>query len=122
MRCSVCNRELDESTGKCAFCAGRTDENVRVMSPEEKSQYQGVTIDTTENDRGERRQYGGARQNTGFYVKQIRLGRSNWLTKLAIMVALAAIAAFVLFIALPVVLICVSVGVVIWIVLSFLQR
>lgn len=122
MRCFKCNREIDDHSGKCTYCEEENAESVRVISKEEIVDYQGVTIDTGSGDQQrQRRQYN---QNTGnhqVFIKKISLGSSGWLTKIVILVALAAIAAFLLFVALPVALIGVGIGIVVWMVLSFLR-
>ena len=120
MRCLKCDREIDEKIGKCTYC--EEDESVRVISKEEIVGYQGVTIDT-ENDthREEEHYYDQNRPKQHIYVKNINIGKSNWLTKIAIFVILAAIASFLLFVALPVALIGIGIGLVVWMVLSFVR-
>lgn len=130
MRCSKCNREVD-ATGKCGFCGGEA-EAVRVISRDEIDGYQGMTIDTIDrSDRsGEDNSYRayqgqGASYRAGskqkIFVKQIGFGHTSWLTKIAILVILAAVVSFIVFVALPVVLVAAGIGIVIWLVLSFLR-
>lgn len=116
MRCSKCNREIDDVSGRCTYCDEK--EAVRVISKEEVTGYQGVTIDTDAEER--QRQYRGGREQRVF-VKKINIGSRDWLTKLLAVVIFAALAAFLLFVALPVALIGIGVGVVVWLVLSFLR-
>lgn len=121
MRCAKCNRELGETSGECEFCRREADENVRILTPEEKSGYQGVTIET--NHQGQDRESAGSnRSNSNFYIRKIRLGRSNWLTRLAVYVVLAAVAAFILFVIFPMALMAVGIGIIVWIVLNFMKR
>lgn len=126
MRCIKCDQEIDEKTGRCNQCGEMLSENIRVLTPEEKSHYNGVTIDTSDNredSRGENinRQYYQERPNQRVYVKNVNLNQSNWLAKVAIFLIIAAIAAFMVFIALPIVLIGIGVGIVVWLVLSFFK-
>ena len=126
MRCVKCDQEIDEKTGRCNQCGETMSENIRVLTPEEKSHYNGVTIDTNDNhedSRGENinRQYYQERPNQRVYVKNVNLNQSNWLAKVAIFLIIAAIAAFMVFIALPIVLIGIGVGLVVWLVLSFFK-
>jgi hypothetical protein len=126
MRCVKCDQEIDEKTGRCNQCGEMMSENIRVLTPEEKSHYNGVTIDTSDNredSRGENinQQYYQERPNQRVYVKNVNLNQSNWLAKVAIFLIIAAIAAFMVFIALPIVLIGIGVGIVVWLVLSFFK-
>ena len=126
MRCEKCNQEIDEKTGKCNQCGEIMSENIRVLTPEEKSHYHGVTIDTNDNREDIReeninQQYYRERVNQRVYVKSVNLNQSSWVSKIAIFLIIAAIAAFMVFIALPVVLIGIGVGIVVWLVLSFLK-
>lgn len=121
MRCEKCNREIDEVIGKCSFCDETITENIRVLTPEEKSHYQGVTIDTNNETNEERSRYDHAKPNQKIYVRKIDFNGSNWITRIAIFVLLAAIAAFLLFVAVPVALIGIGVGVVVWLVLIFFK-
>ena len=126
MRCVKCDQEIDEKIGKCNQCGEMMSENIRVLTPEEKSHYNGVTIDTGDNRediRGENinQQYYQERPNQRVYVKNVNLNQSNWLAKIAIFLIIATIAAFMVFIALPIVLIGIGVGIVVWLVLSFFK-
>ncbi|MDF2566076.1 MAG: hypothetical protein K0Q53_2480 [Massilibacillus sp.] len=123
MRCVKCNQEIDEKTGKCNHCGENMSENIRVLTPEEKSHYNGVTIDTNANREDIReeninQQYYQEKPNQRVYVKNVNLNHSNWLAKVAIFLIIASIAAFMVFIALPIVLIGIGVGIVVWLVLS----
>lgn len=121
MRCFKCNREIDEAVGKCTFCEEKDSEAVRIISKEEIVEYQGVTIDTDSEQEKRRHSYetDGGRQQ--IFVRKISVGNSSWLTRLLTIVIFAAIAAFLLFVALPVALIGIGVGIVVWLVLSFLR-
>lgn len=122
MRCVKCNQELDEKTGKCSQCGEMMTENIRVLTPEEKSHYHGVTIDTGDNrEENINQQYYQERENQRVYVRSVNLNQPSWISKIAIFLIIAAIAAFIVFIALPVVLIGIGVGIVVWLVLSFLK-
>jgi hypothetical protein len=126
MRCVKCDQEIDEKTGRCNRCGEMMSENIRVLTPEEKSHYNGVTIDTSDNhedSRGENvnQEYYQERPNPRVYVKNVNLNQSNWLAKVAILLIIAAIAAFMVFIALPIVLIGIGIGIVVWLVLSFFK-
>lgn len=124
MHCSKCNQELDE-TGKCSYCEAQEAETVRVLTPEERAGYQGVTIDTAnDNDQaGEQRTHYNNNSYQHIYVKNIStISSSSWLSKILIILVVAAIASFLLFVALPVALIGIGVGIVVWLVLSFFRR
>lgn len=125
MRCSKCNQEIDNTVDICPICGTTVQENIRVLTPEEKVGYHGVTIDSENNQKEESSKsnsYQYSSPNGKIYVKNLNFGQGgNWLTKVAIMLIIAAIAGFLLFVALPVALIGIGVGIVVWTVLSFLK-
>ncbi len=120
MQCSRCGHTLD-AEGNCAFCGAHEDPQVRVMSKEEKLDYQGVTIDETE-DPGERPKpkTEPAWNRQGIFVKSSTFG-GNWASKAALILLVAAVVAFVVFIALPVAVVGLLIGAVVWLLLSFLR-
>jgi len=91
------------------------------MSKEEKLDYQGVTIDETE-DPGERPKpkTEPAWNRQGIFVKSSTFG-GNWASKAALILLVAAVVAFVVFIALPVAVVGLLIGAVVWLLLSFLR-
>jgi len=118
VRCSKCNREMDE-TGKCSYCDLAGDDPVRVMSQEEQATYHGVTINDKVNEQAEQPYIHNPYQKV--YVKNVNMGHSNWVTKLVIALVVMAIAAFVLLVALPVALIGIGIGIVVWLILTFIR-
>lgn len=119
MRCSTCGYELDEN-GKCRNCENETAK-VHVMSKEEKETYNGVTI---EEPSFRREHFEGSAKNDSrkIYVNTFGLGNSSWLVKISIFILVAAILAFVVFVALPVILVGAAIGIVVWLVLSFVRH
>ncbi len=123
MKCDQCGRELDEN-GRCGTCGA--DSRVRVMSREEKTSYNGITI---EEDTGKRTEEGprfykkGVFDDGGLRIRSFRLGggNGNWLGLVLGGLLVAAVLAFLLFVALPAVLVLVAVAVVVYVVLSFFQ-
>lgn len=126
MRCYKCGHELD-AEGRCSYCGMAEEPKVHVMSDDEKTQYDGITIDETSGKAEETvrpQDYRPWEGGSGIFMKHIHwsgLG-GNWVMKLALLVLVAAVAAFVVFIALPVALIGIAIGAVVWILLSFLRR
>ncbi len=124
MQCSKCGHELDQE-GRCSFCGAAEDEKVHVMSPEEKTRYNGITIEETPEQSGQQyRQSKQERTGPGIFIKHIDLGSltgGNWAMKLAVLLLVAAVVAFLVFIALPVALIGIAIGAVVWLILSFLR-
>lgn len=116
-----CGRSLDAATGRCPHCEEQ-EGKVRVLTPEEKRSYEGVTIDTDGADGGrQERERARARGGRRIFIRKVDVSGSDWLTKLIIFAVIAAIAAFVLFIALPVALVGIGIAVLVWLVLSFFQ-
>ncbi|BEU87656.1 hypothetical protein TAMA11512_11200 [Selenomonas sp. TAMA-11512] len=108
------------------------ESRVRVMSTGEKNGYQGLTVneaggsdsESTHEDYGSR-QYGfraGASNSRFGKVYTFGSSSSSWLTRMAIVIILAALLTFFLFVALPVALIGAAVGGIIYIVLHLLQK
>lgn len=122
MECVKCGRPLDEATGRCLYCDGQ-EEKVRVLTPEEKRSYDGVTIDTETGEQAQARSGGRPHGGGGrrIYIRKVDVSNSDWLTKLIVLAAVAAIAAFVLFVALPVALIGIGIAVLVWLILSFFR-
>lgn len=120
MHCFKCQRDFDSVDGRCPFCGQQVENDVRVLTPEEKEKYDGVTI---ESDGSAYEEKGGQNQQPGrrVYVKQIRMGRSGWASKLALYFFIAALAMLVIFFLIPTALIAVGVGVLIWFILGFFR-
>lgn len=119
MRCSTCGYELDEN-GKCQNC-GNEAAKVHVMSKEEKEAYSGITIEEPSNRR-EHFEGSTKSNNRKIYVNTFGLGNSNWLVKISIFILIVAILAFVVFVALPVILVGAAIGIVVWLILSFIRH
>ena len=119
MQCSRCGHTLD-AEGNCAFCGAHEEPQVRVMSKEEKTEYQGVTIDETEASEEPRPRKEPAWNPQGIFVESSPFG-GNWASKAALVLLIAAVAAFVVFIALPVAVVGLLIGAVVWLLLSFLR-
>lgn len=111
---------------------------VRVMSEEEKEQYDGVTIiegteeteaaSTFRHGTDYRRQRGAAHSSfPGFSVYTSHRGwtdwlwkKSDWTTRLALILGVSALLVFLFFIALPVLLVLGGVGVAVWLLSNLL--
>ena len=125
MKCTKCGQELDVS-GRCPYCSPEPPE-VRVMSKEEKNLYNGITIDENiENtaQHRENRTYTKRQDKSNIFFKNIRFNTfgSNWMSRAAVFLLIAAGLGFVVFIALPIALIGVAIGVIVWFLLSFLRH
>ena len=99
---------------------------VRVMSREERNAYDGVTIEADSNGDDEQSKadfgYRGVRIHT-LNWQNLLSGRGNWWQRALMVAGVAAVLAFLFFVALPVILVLVGVGVAVWLVLRlFLGR
>jgi hypothetical protein len=119
MRCSTCGYELDEN-GKCQNCSSEAAK-VHVMSQEEKDGYNGVTIEETSSGRSHFKEEPKS-GNRKIYINTFGLGNSNWLVKVSLFVLVVAILAFVVFVALPVILVGAAIGIIVWLILSFIRH
>ena len=99
---------------------------VRVMSRQERNDYDGVTIEEGSNSDYEQSKadfgYRGVRIHT-LNWQDLLASRGNWWQRALMIAGIAAVLAFLFFVALPVILVLVGVGVAVWLVLRlFLGR
>lgn len=116
-------QERENQTGESA-----EEPRVRVMSEDEARDYQGVTIEERK-DSGEQHveephdRYGRDDDLRG----SIRIhtfstaGSMSWLTKAALVVGGAAVVAFLIFVAVPVLFVAAGIGVTAWLLLRFIR-
>ena len=99
---------------------------VRVMSRQERNDYDGVTIEEGSNSDDEQSKtdfgYRGGRIHT-LNWQELLSSRGNWWQRALMIAGVAAVLGFLFFVALPVILVLVGVGVAVWLVLRlFLGR
>ena len=99
---------------------------VRVMSRQERNDYDGVTIEEGSNSDDEQSKadfgYRGVRIHA-LNWQDFLSSRGNWWQRALMIAGVAAVLAFLFFVALPVILVLVGVGVAVWLVLRlFLGR
>jgi len=108
------------------------ESKVRVMSRKESADYQGVTIEEGSGESQSSKGAGGFRYGTGdfgrvFAVhnlswKELILGKGGW-QRILMLLGAVALMGFLLFVALPVIVVLLGVGVAVWLVLRlFLGR
>ena len=106
------------------------ESKVRVMSPDERNAYDGITIEESGNDQESRtrqerygRDFGRGFQLHTFGWKDLLFGQKNMLQRGLVIAGIAAVLAFLFFVAVPVIIVMLGVGVVVWLVLQlFLGR
>ncbi len=94
------------------------DPEVRVMSNSERNDYDGITIDEDTGREEERVRHTDHVIFRTFSWKDLLLGRMGWTAGIAIILTLLAIAAFVVFILGPILLVLAGVGIVVWLVMN----
>lgn len=120
-------QERENQTGESA-----EEPRVRVMSEDEARDYQGVTIEEREErkDSGEQHveephdRYGRADDLRGSGIRIHTFstaGSMSWLTKAALVVGGAAVVAFLIFVAVPVLFVAAGIGVAAWLLLRFIR-
>ena len=108
------------------------DNKVRIMSRSESDNYDGVTIEEGGQESSAKREsqsfrYGSGSFGQGFVLRslswrELLLGRGGW-QRILMLVGAAALLSFLLFVALPVIVVLLGVGVAVWLVLRlFLGR
>lgn len=120
MRCFKCQKEFDSDSAVCPYCGYQVESDVRILTPEEKEKYDGITIESDgnaykESDEPQRQ------KGRKIYVRQIRMGRTGWGSKLALYFLLAAVVALFIFFIIPTALVAVGVGVLIWFILDLFR-
>ena len=119
MRCKMCGAEISYGDF-CVNCGRENDAgespNVQVLTPAERNAYRGITIDESGEDPGETWVRFERRRRSG-----VSFMSDGWKGKLAIFLGVAAILAFVFFIALPLALAMVILGILYWIFSSLLS-
>ena len=100
------------------------ESKVRVMSPDERNAYDGITIEEGggQESRSRQEQYGwdfgrGFQLHT-FGWKDLLFGQKNMLQRVLMLAGIAAVLAFLFFVALPVIIVLLGVGVAVWLVLQ----
>ena len=128
MKCKRCGKELEKST-RCNFCGFENfeSENVREMSNAEKNFYNGVTIDVNSNgESGERKnnsEYTTYTQGTfvfgngnilfTLFTKFLNaLLNGNIVSRIVTGILLLAVAAFMFFVALPILFVVIAAAVI----------
>lgn len=118
-------QERENQTGNSA-----DEPRVRVMSEDEARDYRGVTIEEHPDEDGRRvedtdnpyNHTDDPLRNSGIRIHTFSTaGHMSWLTKAALAVGGAAIVAFLLFVALPVLFVAAGIGVAAWLLLRFLR-
>lgn len=107
------------------------DSNVRVMSKSESASYEGITIDESSSNENSRKNYtnGGfhydRNKSSGIHIKvfswkDLLFGSTSTLTRIAIIAALIAILGFLIFAVLPIAIVIVGIGIVVYFVMQLL--
>ncbi len=118
MVCPVCGQEIPPHEAECPHCR-EGEGRVKVLTPAERENFQGVTLgeEPVEEGRGRRYQYGGGGQRV--YVRHVSFGGGSSLwTKLIVL----AIAGVVIFVVLPMFFLFFAAAGVVWFILSLLRR
>jgi len=117
MLCSNCGRELDPLAGGCP--CRETQQDVKVLTPEERESFQGITI-SDGPAKEDNNQYQSQASGQKVYFRQVTFGSggiSLW-AKLAIAAAFAAL----IFIFLPLALLFIASVSLVWLVMRFIRR
>lgn len=114
MRCTICGAETDNNDDKCSACK-QSEINMKVLTPEERAQFTGVTIEAEPNSEqyseNKEQQFQGAKSNHRVYIRQMSFGsKTGFFTKLLIFAVIAGI----LFIALPVAILFFGIVSILW--------
>jgi hypothetical protein len=97
MRCYKCGTEIETENGSCPNCGERLDgSEVEVLPPEERDEFQGITIEQNPQTSGERGYYEYHDPHKGVYVRQINLsGKGGWLSRILVGLIIFALIFFI---------------------------
>jgi hypothetical protein len=121
MRCPTCGRET-ENAECCPYCREGGAE-VKVLTPDERESFRGVTLDSgpaaDEESRGGGYGYESRGPHHRVYVRQVNFGgKTSLLTKLIVL----AVIGVVVFVVLPMFFLLFAAAGVVWFILSLLRR
>ncbi|MDR7867438.1 MAG: hypothetical protein RIN56_11515 [Sporomusaceae bacterium] len=117
MKCPTCGRDTASHETGCPYCRD-SEAQVKVLTPAERENFQGVTLDDGPED--ERRdRYDNAGQRQRVYVRHVSFGgKSSLLTKLVLL----AVVAVVVFVVLPMFFLFFAAVGLVWFIASLLRR
>ncbi len=118
MKCPTCGRETAPHETGCQYCR-EGDGQVKVLTPAERENFQGITLDDgpAQEDSRYRYERGGPRQRV--YVRHFSLGgKSSLVTKLVLL----AVVGVVVFVVLPMFFLFFAAAGLVWFIASLLRR
>lgn len=118
MKCAICGRELGGEE-KCQYCRPEPAQEVQILTPEERENFQGMTLGDEATERNERGYYQHDGAGPRIYVKQVSFGSgtSIW-TKLIIMLVLGVF----VFLVLPLAFFVIAGVSLAWLILRLIRR
>lgn len=119
MRCLDCGKEIDDSCQRCPDCENM--HQVTVLSPGEREQFEGVTINQEDETGREDHQYTSYGPNHRVHVRQIHVHGSSFWSRMLIALTVMAFLAALVFVALPIVLVVIAVIAVVSFVIKLLN-
>ena len=116
MRCESCGREIEPPAEKCPHCADTS--LVRVLSPEERENFQGVTLGEEPATGGDYT-YESRGPHHRVYVRQVSLGGGMGIwTKLVLL----AVIGLLVFVVLPMFFLFFAAAGIVWFIVSLFRR
>ncbi len=97
MECNKCGRQLSETETDCPYCKAES-QPVHILTPEERQDFKGVTIEQDSDNRYSDTQYERSQYsaNERIFVRQVKFNSlsGGWFSKLVWGVILAGIVMF----------------------------
>lgn len=112
MRCLECGTEYQPGQEQCSVCKASLNQ-VKVMTPEEREQFGGMTIEQQDSERKDRFQ-GYSQNKNRVYFRQVSFGSGSSMGFLTKLIIGAGIAALVMFVALPLMLMFAAAAIFAW--------
>jgi hypothetical protein len=117
VRCAKCGTEFDPQTEECPICRGTNE--VKILSQAERENFGGVTLDSEPRDENYYH-YESSGPNHRIRIHRVTFGSGGMSigTKLLI----AAIIAVVIFVFLPLALVLIGLGALVWLIRRFMVK
>jgi hypothetical protein len=115
MHCDVCGAELQPGEQECIKCK-HSKSGLKVLTPDEKKRFKGITIDEEELTGAEERyEYRDSQSNQRIYVRHVNFSSAKigFFTKLLIGLVLAGL----VFVLLPIAVLFMVIIAIVWLVL-----
>jgi len=105
LNCKICGARVEADELQCSKCT-EMENKVQVLTLEEKQHFNGITVEQYEGEEARQQEYQTNHTNQQMYSKQFSISSTSLLTKLFLGIILVG----VIFVALPLAIVILSIG------------